>query len=286
MLELLQHEFMRNALIAGVLASIACGIVGSYVVAKRIVFISGGISHTAFGGIGLGYFLGFNPIWGATLFSILAALVMGVVSLTTRQREDTIIGILWAMGMAIGIIFIGLTPGYAPDLMSYLFGNILTVPFSDIILVLILDLVIIAVVEIFFKEFLAITFDEEFAAISGLNVTLFYLLLLGLIALTVVILIPVVGIILVIALLTIPAAISSQFTVRLHTMMLLSSILGIVFITAGLFLSYVLDLASGATIILSAGTTFLAVSAGKAIRAKFFKPALMKRNSGVKGKTF
>ncbi len=271
MLQVLQHEFMRNALLAGVLASAACGIIGSYVVSKRIVFISGGISHTAFGGIGLGYFLGLNPIWGATAFSILAALVMGVVSLTTRQREDTIIGILWAVGMAVGIILIGLTPGYAPDLMSYLFGNILTVPSSDIILILVLDLLILTTVLIFYKEFLAITFDEEFAAVAGVNVPFFYLLLLCLTALTVVILIPVVGIILVIALLTIPAAIAAQFTARLQTMMVLSCILGAVFITAGLFLSYVFDIASGATIILTAGTAFLLVSVAKTFSGRFFR---------------
>jgi zinc transport system permease protein len=276
MLDLIHHEFMRNALLAGVLASIACGIVGSYVVAKRIVFISGGISHTAFGGVGLGYFLGINPMWGACAFSILAALVMGWICLATRQREDTIIGILWALGMAVGIIFVGLTPGYAPDLMSYLFGNILTVPSSDIILILILDFMIVLCVIFFFKEFLAITFDEEFAAVAGVNVPAFYLVLLCMIALTVVILIPVVGIILVLALLTIPAAIASQFTARLHTMMILSCILGAVFITAGLFISYLLDIASGATIIILAGAAFLLVSTGKAIRLKLLKRGWLK----------
>jgi len=133
MIDLLQYEFVRNAIMAGILASIACGIIGVYVVVKRIVFISGGIAHASFGGIGLGYYLGINPILGVLPFSIASALSMGWVSKRSRLPEDTAIGILWAMGMSIGIILVSMTPGYAPDLMTYLFGNILTVPFSDIV---------------------------------------------------------------------------------------------------------------------------------------------------------
>ena len=146
MLEILQYDFMRNAIIAAILASIACGIIGVYVVVKKIVFISGGISHASFGGIGLGYYLGTNPLYGLIPFSLLAALVMGVVSKRSKVAEDTAIGILWSLGMAIGIILISLTPGYAPDLMTYLFGNILTVPLSDIYLMVALDAVIIIIV--------------------------------------------------------------------------------------------------------------------------------------------
>ncbi|MDD5082896.1 MAG: metal ABC transporter permease, partial [Dehalococcoidales bacterium] len=160
MLEALQFEFMRNALIAGLLAAVACGIVGVYVVVKRFVSISGGIAHAAFGGIGLGYFLGISPILGATFFTLASALGMGLTIRRTRLPEDTAIGILWAMGMAIGIVFIALTPGYVPDLFSYLFGNILIVPFSDIILMLIMDAVILAVVIALYKEFLGLSFDE------------------------------------------------------------------------------------------------------------------------------
>ena len=206
MLEALQYEFMRNALIAGLLASVACGIVGVYVVVKRIVFISGGIAHASFGGIGLGYFLGINPVLGALVFAVASALGMGAVIKRTKLPEDTAIGILWAMGMALGIIFIGLTPGYAPDLFSYLFGNILTVPFSDLILMLVLDAVIVSMAIALHKEFLALSFDEEFGTVVGVPVEALYLLLLCMIALTVVVLIRVVGSILVIALLTIPAA--------------------------------------------------------------------------------
>jgi zinc transport system permease protein len=245
---------MRNALIAGLLAAIACGIVGVYVVVKRIVFISGGIAHASFGGIGLGYFLGINPVLGAMFFAIVSALGMGLVNKRTRLPQDTAIGILWAMGMALGIIFIAFTPGYAPDLFSYLFGSILTVPTFDLILMLILDVVIIGIVLLLYKEFLLLSFDEEFSTVAGVPTERLYLLLLCLIALTVVVLIRVVGIILVIALLTIPAALARQFTHSLKKMIFLSILAGALFTVGGLWLSYLLDLASGATIILVAGT--------------------------------
>ncbi len=253
MLEFWQYEFMRNALYAGVLASVACGIVGVYVVVNRIVFISGGIAHASFGGIGLGFLAGFSPILGALMFSLGSALGIGVITRRTNLPEDTAIGVIWAAGMALGVIFVGLAPGYAPDLFSYLFGNILTVPFSDIILMIALDAVIAALVVAFYKEFLALSFDSEFATVSGVPVERLYLLLLCLIALTVVLLIRVVGIILVIALLTIPATMARQFTHDIRWMMLLSAVFGVVVCFAGLWLSYQFDLASGATIILFSG---------------------------------
>jgi len=257
MIEILQYEFMRNALIAALLASIACGIIGVYVVVKRIVFISGGIAHAAFGGIGLGYFLGVNPVLGVIPFSIAAALSMGVVSKRTKIPEDTAIGILWVMGMALGVIFVALSPGYAPELFGYLFGSILTVPTSDIILMLSLNAAIIAVVFSLHREFQAISFDEEYATTIGLPTERLYLLLLCLIALTVVLLIRIVGVILVIALLTIPAAMSRQFTHRLSSMMFLSVFLCAVFTIGGLWLSYAFDLPSGAMIVLVSGTAFI-----------------------------
>ena len=159
-MEILHYEFMRNALVAAVLVNIACGIVGTYVVIKRMVFISGGISHATFGGIGLGYFLGINPILVAIPFSILCALGIGIISKRTKVSEDTAIGIFWAVGMALGIIFINLTPGYTPNLFSYLFGNILTIPYFDLIIMLILDAVIILIVFLFHREFTAMSFDE------------------------------------------------------------------------------------------------------------------------------
>ncbi|MCF8010227.1 MAG: metal ABC transporter permease [Clostridiales bacterium] len=255
-MEALQYEFMRNALAAGILASIACGIVGSYVVVKRIVFISGGVSHSAYGGIGLGCLFDFNPVLGSTLFSLAAALIIGVVSKESSQREDTVIGVIWAIGMSLGIIFISMSPGYSANLFSYLFGNILTVPTSDIFIMLVLDSLIITVVFLLYNHFLALCFDEEFALLVSYPQKL-YLLLLCLIALTVVILIRVVGVILVIAMLTIPAAIGAQFTNNLKKMMFISTILGIIFTTVGLSISYIFNIASGATIILFSGITYL-----------------------------
>lgn len=265
MMELLQYEFIRNAIMAGILASISCGIIGVYVVVKRIVFISGGIAHASFGGIGLGYYLGINPILGVLPFSIASALSMGWVSKRSRLPEDTAIGILWAMGMSIGIILVSLTPGYAPDLMTYLFGNILTVPSSDIVLMLLLDAIIILVVYSFYKEFLALCFDEEFATVRGVHAERLYLVLLCLIALTIVVLIRVVGVILVIALLTIPAAMSRQFTSNLKKMMLLSIMFGAVFSSGGIWLSYLFDVPSGATIVLVMSAVYLLYALMKGI---------------------
>ena len=242
------------------LAAIACGIVGVYVVVKRIVFISGGIAHTSFGGIGLGYLIGISPVFGALAFSLASAVGMGLIIRKTRLAEDTAIGILWAMGMSLGVVFIGLAPGYAPDLFSYLFGNILTVPFSDLILIVVLDIIIVGIVIALYKEFLALSFDEDFSTAIGIPVDALYLLLLCMIALTVVVLLRVVGMILVISLLTIPAALAKQFTHDLKRMMLLAIFFGIVFTSGGLWLSYVLDLASGATIILFSGATLLIYS--------------------------
>jgi zinc transport system permease protein len=266
MIELLQFQFMQNALIAGLLAAISCGIIGCFVVIKRMVSISGGIAHASFGGIGLGYLLGINPVSGALVFSIGAALLMGTVTRRSRISEDTVIGVLWATGMAMGVIFIGLTPGYAPDLFSYLFGSILTVPRSDIVIMLVLDSVILLVVFLFYKEFRAISFDEEFSRVVGVPTFILYLVLLCLIALTVVVLIRVVGIVLVIALITIPAALAAQYTRNLKKMMLMAVIFGAVFTVAGLWLSYLLDLASGATIVMVAGLTLFASLALSRIR--------------------
>jgi zinc transport system permease protein len=250
MFEVLGFEFFRNALIAGMLASVACGIIGTYVVVRRMVAISGGISHAAFGGIGLGYFLGIDPLLGAAGFTVATALGMGALQLRAKQQMDTLIGAVWAAGMALGILFVYLTPGFAPDLFSYLFGNILLVPRGDILLMAALTAVIVAVVALLYRELQAVTFDPDYATVMNLPVERLSLLLLVLIALTVVMLIRVVGIILVIALLTLPAAISRLYTARVWTMMLLAVVLGIIFTVAGIALSYVIDVPSGATIVL------------------------------------
>jgi zinc transport system permease protein len=263
---LASYAFLQHALAAGLLASISCGIVGSYVVVKRIGYLAGGVAHTVLGGMGIAYFLGKSPIGGALVAALLAAGIIGWVSLRFRQHEDTIIGALWAVGMAVGILFISRTPGYNVDLMSYLFGNILMVSRQDLLLMAGLDGVIIALVWLFRRQFLAVCFDEEFARLRGVPVAAFYLGLLMMVALTVVILIQVVGLVLVIALLTLPAAIASQYARSLTAMMLLATLLGVFFTAAGLVVSYEPDLPAGATIILLAGLAYLLSALGRGIR--------------------
>ena len=272
-----RFPFLQYALLTGILSSVACGIVGTYVVTKRIVFISGGIAHASFGGIGLGYLAGISPVIGALLFALASALGMGWVIRRTTLPADTAIGILWAVGMALGVVFVGLSPGYAPDLFSYLFGNILTVPVTDLLLMLILDAVIVAIVLLFYKEFLAFSFDEEYGTVSGIPVEALYMLLMCMIALTVVLLIRVVGIILVIALLTIPAALARRFTYNLRNIMVLAMIFGMIFTFGGLWLSYVFDIASGATIILLSGAVMLGSYAFSAIRKNTGRAAIQRK---------
>ena len=256
MWDALQLEFMRNALAAGLLVSLICGVLGTLVVVNRIVFISGGIAHAAYGGIGLALYFGVSPALGATLFSVVISMVMGVASVKSKERADTVIGVMWALGMALGIIFTELTPGYNVDLMSYLFGSILSVPGSDIWYMLCLNLLVFLFAFFFYKELVAMSYDEEFSFVVGIPVRALYFALLGLISLSVVMIIRVVGLILVIALLTIPPFIAGKYTGSLGKMMVLASLLGMAFTLAGLWVSYQLNLASGATIILVAGVGF------------------------------
>jgi zinc transport system permease protein len=268
MFDFLGYGFMQNALLAGLLASIVCGIVGTLVVVRRIVSLSGSVSHSAFGGIGLGYYLGINPIHGALVFSIGSALGIGAVSKYAKEREDTVIGMFWAAGMAIGILFIGLTPGYAPDLFGYLFGSIISVPTSDLILIFLLDAFVIGIVALLYKEMMAVAFDEEYSAVAGLPVKFLYYLTLILVAITIVALIRIVGIILAIALLTMPAAIAGKFTHNMKKMMVLSVVLSVLFITTGLWMSFVLDIESGATIILVAAAAYTIVTVARALKKR------------------
>ncbi|MBU2498426.1 MAG: metal ABC transporter permease [Proteobacteria bacterium] len=256
MWEALQFEFMRNALMAGVLVSIVCGVLGTLVVVNRIVFISGGIAHAAYGGIGIALYTGLPPVIGAASFSLAVSMVMGAASLKSKQRADTIIGVMWALGMALGIILIERTPGYNVDVMSYLFGSILSVPRLDIWYMASLDLVVLLVIVLFYKEFIAMSYDEEFSFVVGMPVRLLYFILLAMISLSIVIIIRVVGLILVIALLTIPPYIAEKYTTSLGRMMVLSCILSIIFTLTGLWVSYRFDLTSGATIIMVAGLAF------------------------------
>ena len=256
MLEALHFEFMQNALLAGLLASIICGVMGTLVVVNRIVFLSGGIAHSAFGGIGLAFFFGWNLLAGTIGFSLMAALIMAAVTYKAKHRADTIIGVLWAVGMAVGIILLDLTPGYNVDLMSYLFGSILTVPDVDIWMMLGVGLAIVGIVIYFYNDYLALSYDEEFAQIRGVHVKSLYFLMIAMLAVGIVMIIQVVGLILVIALLTIPPYIAEKYSTSLLKMMLLSTLLSSIFTIAGLWLSFVFDLTSGASIIAVAGVGF------------------------------
>ncbi len=250
MLEAFSFEFIQNAILAGVLVSVASGIIGSLVVVNRMVFLSGGIAHTAYGGIGLAVYFGLPIFFGASVFALFAALFMAFITLHQRERTDTFIGLIWAVGMAIGIILIDLTPGYNVDLLSYLFGSILAVSNEDIYYMGGLLGVIIFITIFWYRDILAVSYDSEYAALRGINVTLFYTLILVLSALTVVIAIKVVGLILVIALLTIPVYIAEKLSNSLGKMMIVSGFLSSFFTLCGLFLSYQFDLTSGATIIM------------------------------------
>ena len=260
--DLLNDSLLRNALIAGLLAAFVCGIIGSYVVVRRMVFISTGISHASFGGIGLAHLVGMTPIFGALLFALISASVIAMSSKRTKAPDDTVIGTMMVMGMALGIVFVHLSPGRTPDLTSYLFGNILLVSSSKLILLAILGIIITATVLLLYKEFLALSFDEEFGTVVGLPTQSLHLVLLFLIALAVVMLVKVVGIILATAFLTIPAATARQFTHSLWKIMLLSITLGIIYTVIGLFLSYYVDIPTGAVIVLVAGASYLLCLAG------------------------
>ncbi len=256
MIDLLSYDFMRSALAAGIAASVLCGIVGIYVILNRIVFISDGIAHAAFGGIGLGYLLGLDPLIFGVVSAVVTALGIGMISSRTRVSEDTAIGVFLATGMALGIMFMSLARGYARDLFGYLFGNILAVTWADVGIIVGLTVVVLFLVVLLYKEFLVMSFDPVYGEAIGVPVRQMKLLLLCMVAFSVVMLIKIVGIILLIALLTIPGAISRQHVKGLPGIMAGSILLGAVFVTVGLFVSYLLDVPSGATIILTAAAIF------------------------------
>ena len=272
---ILTYDFVLHAVEAALLASITCGFIGAYIVARRMVFISGGITHASFGGIGLGYFLGMNPIFGAAIFSILSAFGIRLVSKQTDIREDSAIGILWSFGMAVGIIFIYLTPGYAPNLMSYLFGSILTVTPTDLTLMAILAAITVAIFTLFYRTILFISFDEEYARSHNAPVETFNYLMLTLVALVIVINIRVAGIILVISYLTIPQSTANLFVNDLKKIIILSMIISFAGSITGLFLSYYWNIPSGATII------FVFVLIFMIARAIVFMRNIRQRNNPV-----
>jgi zinc transport system permease protein len=264
--------FLRYALLAGALASISLGIIGAYVVTRRISYLGGAISHCVLSGIGLGIFLqvvgGYtwcHPMYGAVVSALLAALLIGLVSLYSREREDTIIGALWAVGMAVGILLFAATPGYT-DPMSYLFGDILLISPADLWLVAGLDLLVAGVGLVFYHKFQAVCFDQEFAELRGLPVKAIYLLLLCLTALTVVLLVRLVGIVMVVALLTLPAAVAGFFSRQLWQMMLLGTLICAALIALGLGVSFRYDLPTGPIIIVLSAAAYLAVIVGSQLR--------------------
>ncbi|MDD3147908.1 MAG: metal ABC transporter permease [Candidatus Riflebacteria bacterium] len=262
--DLIELPFLQNAFLAGILCSIASGIVGTYVVLRRITYIAAAISHCILGGLGAARYLSvvydlpwLRPVYGAILTALAAALTIGIISLKAKEREDTVISALWAVGMATGVLFIFKTPGYNEDLMSYLFGNILMVSREDLYLIGILDIIVIALTLTFYNQTVAVCFDEEFARTRGMAVEFYYLLLLCLTAMTVVLTVSVVGIIMVIALLSLPVAIASRFFDRVWKIMAGSVFLGMFFTLTGLAVSYTPNLPSGAVTIVLAGGSYM-----------------------------
>ncbi len=262
---LAQHTFLQHALLAGLLVSLSCGIVGTYVVTRRITYLAGGIAHCVLGGMGVARYMQvvhgwafFEPLLGAVIAALGAAFIIGWINIRAKERIDTVISAFWGMGMATGILFISKTPGYGEDMMSYLFGNILLVTQRDLLIIAGLDLLIVATALLFHKQFVAVCFDEEFARLRGINAPFFYFLMLALTALTVVLMVSIVGIVMVIVLLTLPAAIAGRFCRRMGPMMAIATGVCALLTTSGLALSYQPDLPAGATIIVLTGIVYLA----------------------------
>jgi zinc transport system permease protein len=256
-MEILQYVFFRHALYSGLLISIACGLVGTYVVSRRLVFISGGITHASFGGLGLGFYLGTNPFLTALIFSILSAFGVEWASRSYRVREDSAIAAIWSLGMAIGMIFIALTPGYAPNLASYLFGNILTVTRSDIIWTSIFVIILVIIFTLFYKEIVYTAFDRDFALTQQIPVKFIEYVMTICISITIVISIRLVGIVLLMSLLTVPQMTVNLFVSDFRRMIIGSVILGIIGCVSGLFLSYFFQAPSGTFIIIVLVSIFL-----------------------------
>jgi zinc transport system permease protein len=283
--DVLRFRFLQYALVAGVLASVACGIVGSYVTVRHIVAVAGAIAHATLGGMGLALYLNrehgwtfLTPMYGAAASALVAALIIALLTVHGKQKEDTVLGAVWSVGMALGVIFISRTRGYAHDLMGYLFGNILMVRPEDLVLIAVLDAFVLAIGLGLFYKIQAVCFDEEFARVRGINTSLLYTLLLCLTAITVVLLVQVVGIVMVIALLALPAAAAGRFASRLGPMMVLAVVLSAVCTVAGLAISYGPDLPSGATVILTAGLVYIAALVARALRDRARRATLATRS--------
>ncbi len=274
MADLLAYDFLRNAVLVGLLASVLCGIVGTFVVVKRLVFLAGGVAHAAFGGLGLCYFLGADPRLGAVATAVVAGLALanpgriGPLARARGRSQDALIGILWAAGMAFGVVFLAKVPGYAPNLMAYLFGDILTVGTADVLLTLGVVVAVVVFFLLFFKESVAVAFDEEYAAVQGVPVRRVRIVLMVLTALTVVFLLQLVGLILVIALLTIPPVIALRLAKSFPAVIGLAIGLGVVMTEGGLALSYFYDLPSGPAIVLLGAALLVVVDVGRMAAAR------------------
>lgn len=267
-IELFEYGFFRNAFGAAFLMATSCGIIGTYIVARRMVFISGGITHASFGGVGISYFFGWPPMAGAAVFALVAAITTENLTRKKIIRNDSLIAVMWSLGMAIGIIFVYLTPGYAPNLMSFLFGSIITVTLLDLSLMAALTLIVLLFFIFFYRMILYVSFDEQFAKTRGIPVMLVNYLLIILVALTIVLSIRVAGIILVLSLLTIPQNTANLFTHTFSRILVWSVILGFIGAIGGLYASYFLDIPSGATIIFSLVVIYLLGRVLKAIQVR------------------
>ena len=266
--EIFQYQFLAHAALACLLCGIACGIIGTYVVCRRLVFLSGGITHASFGGIGMAYYFGANPLLGALIFAILSA--WGIETFTSRKqiREDSAIGLIWSLGMAIGIIFIYLTPGYAPNLMSFLFGNILSVTSTDIIWMAIVDAFILLIFATMYRPILYVAFDREYARSQNFPTRIVSYLMATLVAITIVISIRVVGIVLLISLLTIPAVIGNLISKSFNRILIYGSVIAALSAFAGLYISYKTNIPSGASTIFVLTRTLIAVKTTTFVRNK------------------
>ncbi len=257
LLEIFKYSFFQNAILAALLTSVLAGMVGTYIVSRKIVFITDGITHASFGGIGLAYFLGANPFFGAAFFAVLSAIGIEWVSHKGKLREDSAIAIIWSLGMALGIIFVFITPGYTPDLMSFLFGSILSVGYIDLIVMLVLTVITAIFMTVFFRPVLYSAFDPEFSKIMGVAVEFFRYMMSLLIAMAIVVSIRSMGIILVLSLFTIPQATAMLFTLSFQRIIIISMVFGLTGSLAGLFSAYLLNIPSGAAIIFSLTIQYL-----------------------------
>ena len=264
-MDLLQYTFFQHSLLGSMLASIACGLVGTYIVTRRLVFISGGLTHASFGGIGLGLYTGISPILSAALFAVLSAFGVEWLSKRKDMREDSAIAVFWTLGMALGIMFTFLSPGFAPDLSAYLFGNILTITASDIALLGVLSVVLAVFFGLYLRPIVSIAFDREFARSQGLPVEFFEYALMLFIALTIVACLRMVGIVLVISLLTIPQMTANLFSHRFHRIIWLSIGIGYLSCLGGLLLSFYLNVPSGASIIFFSILIYAICKIGKSL---------------------